>query len=450
MNVTFDKIDDVTGKINIAITEDDYSKKVDQELKKIGQTHKIDGFRPGHVPTGILKKMFGKHVLVEVINREVYDSLFDYIEKENLNILGEPLAENVKEIDFDNDKDFNFTFELGFAPAIDINVDKSINVPFYNIEVDQEMLDKQDEAFRTRFGKQVPGEEVDATALVKGSMVELNEDGTPKEDGIKVEKTIVSPQHFTSDDQRNLFTGKKLGDKIVFNPAETCNGNVTEISSMLNIDKAQADIKSNFEMEISEIIILQKAEHNDDFYKDVFGVDGIKNEEDYLAKLKELIASQLINDSNYRFTIDLKDILVQKVGDIKLPDAFLRKWLLNKDNKYTEENIDAELAQMIDPLKWQLIKETIVKKLGIKVEEADINNTAKIIARSQFAQYGMSNIPDATVEHYAKDMLANEQYRRSIIDRTVEEKFYAAVKEAVTLDIKNVTAQEFNALFENK
>lgn len=449
MNVTFDKIDDVTGKINISIVENDYSKKVEQELKKIGQTHKIDGFRQGHVPTGVLKKMFGKHVLVEVINREVYDALFDYIEKEKLNILGEPLAENVKEIDFDNDKDFNFTFELGFAPAIDVKVDKSLNVPFYNIEVDQEMLDKQDDAFRTRYGKQVPGEEVDATALVKGSMVELNEDGTPKEDGVKVEKTIVSPQHFTSEEQKNLFAGKKLGEKIVFNPSETCNGNITEMASMLNIDKAQADIKSNFEMEVSEIIVLKKAEHGDDFYKDVFGTDGIKNEEEYIAKLKELIASQLINDSNYRFTIDLKDILMNQVGEIKLPTEFLRKWLLKKDSKYTEENIDSELAQMTEPLKWQLVKETVVKNLGVKVEEADINNMAKAIARSQFAQYGMNNVPDATVEHYAKDMLANEQYRRSIVDRAVEEKFYAAVKDAVNLDVKNVTAQEFNALFAN-
>ncbi|MCH5215752.1 MAG: trigger factor [Muribaculaceae bacterium] len=448
MNVTFDKIDDVTGKINISIAESDYSKKVDQELKKIGQTHKIDGFRPGHVPVGVLKKMFGKHVLVEVINREVYDALFNYIEKEKLNVLGEPLADNAKELDFDNDKDFDFTFELGFAPNIDVTVDKSLKVPFYNINVDNEMLEKQDDAFRTRFGKQVPGEEVDATALVKGSMVELNDDSTAKEDGVKVEKTIVSPQHFTSDEQKNLFVGKKVGDKIVFNPYESCNGNITELASMLNIDKDKAEIKSNFEMEISEIIVLKKAEHNEEFYKDVFGIDTIKSEEEYNEKLTEFIAAQLINDSNYRFTIDLKDALMNQVGEVKLPTEFLRKWLLKKDSKYTEDNIDNELAQMIEPLKWQLIKENALKKLGVKVEEADVNNMAKELARAQFAQYGMTNIPDDTVNHYAKDMLANEQYRRSIVDRTVEEKFYAAVKEAINLETKNVSTQEFNALFE--
>ena len=191
MNVTMEKIDNVNGKITISIEENDYQGEVSKELKNIGKTHKIDGFRPGHVPMGMLKKMFGKNVLVSTINRVTYDSLINYIEENKINILGEPIIENVKEIDFDNDKDFKFVFEIGFAPEINVKVDKDVKIPFYNIEVDEDMVNRQHDALAQRFGKQVPGEEVDEKALVKGILTELNEDGSVKDGGIVDRKSVV-------------------------------------------------------------------------------------------------------------------------------------------------------------------------------------------------------------------------------------------------------------------
>lgn len=450
MNVTMEKIDNVNGKITVAIEENDYQNKVAQELKKIGQTHKIDGFRPGHVPAGMLKKMFGKSVLVETINRETYDGLVKYIEDNKINILGEPIIEAAKPIDFDKDKDFTFTFEVGFTPAINVNINKDLNIPYYNIEVDQEMIDRQEEAFSKRFGKQVPGDVVDATALVKGSMVELNEDGSKKEDGISVEKTILSPEYFKNDEQKTLFIGKKLNEKVIFNPAATCDSNIAEMASMLNVEKAEADIKSNFELEISEIIVLQKAEHNQEFFDSVFGKDNVKTEEEYLTKLKELIAAQLVNDSNYRFTIDAEATIKKQVGELELPKEFLKKWLLQKDSKYTAENIDEELTKMLPHLEWQLIKEQIMTLLNVEVKEDEVLSLAKMAASQQFAQYGMYNAPEETLDKYAHEILKNENYRKNIIERAVEDKLFSAIRANVTLDEKAVSTTDFNALFEAK
>ena len=228
MNVTMEKVDNVNGIITVSLAENDYQDKVKKELKLIGQRYPEKGFRPGHVPTALLQKKYGKEALVEVINREVYDALMKHIQDNKLNILGEPLLANANEIDFNADKDFTFKFEIGFGPEFNIAIDKNITIPYYNIKVDDEMVKKQDEALCKRFGKQVPGEEVDATALVKGSLVELNEDGSAKEDGISVESTVVSPQYFRNEEQKALCMGKKVGDEVVFNPSATCDGNTSE------------------------------------------------------------------------------------------------------------------------------------------------------------------------------------------------------------------------------
>lgn len=449
MNVKMEKIDNVTGKITVSIEENDYQDKVIKELKEIGRTHVIDGFRKGQVPVGMLKKKFGKNVLLETINKVTYDALLKYIEDNKINILGEPIIENVKQIDFDKDKDFSFNFEVGFAPVINVTVDKKITVPYYNIEVDEEMIKTQQEHFDNRFGKQVPGDEVDAKALVKGAMKELNEDGTEKEDGLKVEKTIVSPEYFKNEDQKKLFLGKKLNDKVVFNPSATCDGNISEMASMLNVDKAKADIKSNFEMEIQEIIVLKKAEHNQELYDSVFGKDSVKNEDEYVAKLKELIANQLVNDSNYRFTIDSEEIIKKQVGELELPVEFLKKWLVYKTpDKYNAENVGEEVTKMLPHLQWQLIKEQLMGNFKIEVKEEDVLAIGKMLAAQQFAQYGMTNIPEETLEKYAKEMIGNENYRQNIINRAVDEKLFAAIKNAVTLDNKNISAKDFNKLFE--
>lgn len=447
MNVTLDRIDNVNGIITLSIEEKDYQEKVKKELKQISIKHPIAGFRPGHVPASLMQKKYGKEVLVEVVNREIYDNLVNYIQENKLNILGEPIIANAEEVDFDTMKDFSFKFEIGFAPEVNLTLDKTVSVPFYNIEVDQKMIDQQNEMLCKRFGKQVKGEQVDATALVKGSMVELDETGAVKEGGISVESTIVAPQYFKSEDEKAKFADKKIEDEVVFNPWATCEGNLGEMSSMLNIDRENAEVKSDFKLTIKEILVNQPAELNQELFDSVFGKDTVKSEEEYFAKLKEMIAGQLVNDSNYRFTIDAENVLKAQVGALTLPTEFLKKWLVRQDNKYTAENIDEEFTKMVPQLEWQLIKEQAAKQLEVKVNEDDLLADAKRIAYQQFAQYGMTNIPEEMIEKYAKDILDNKEYRSQIVQQSVDNKLYAEIKNAVTLDEKSVSAEDFNALF---
>lgn len=450
MNVTLDRIDNVNGVITLSIEEKDYQEKVKKELKQIGMKHPLPGFRPGHVPASLLQKKYGKDVLVEIVNREIYDNLVNYIQENKLNILGEPIISNAEEVNFDTMKDFSFKFEVGFAPEVSLKLDNTVTVPYYNIEVDQKMVDQQNEMLCKRFGKQVKGEQVDATALVKGSMVELDENGAVKENGLNVESTIVAPQYFKSEDEKAKFADKKLGDEIVFNPWATCEGNLGELSSMMNVDREQADIKSDFKLTVNEILVNQPAELNQELFDAVFGKDSCKNEEEYFAKLKEMIAGQLVNDSNFRFTVDAEKVLREQVGALELPTEFLKKWLVRQDNKYTAENIDEEFTKMVPQLEWQLIKEQAAKQLDVKVNDDDLLADAKRIAYQQFAQYGMTNIPEDMIEKYAKDILENKEYRSQIVQQSVDNKLYSEIKNTVKLDEKTVNVEEFNALFAEK
>ncbi|MDE6306052.1 MAG: trigger factor family protein, partial [Muribaculaceae bacterium] len=283
MNVTLTKIDDVTAKLTVSVEENDYQAKVATDLKNIGRNHVIPGFRKGHIPFNELKRRFGRQVTSDVINREVYDAVVKYIQDNKLAVLGEPMPVEVKELDLANNKDFTFEYELGLAPEINAELNKDITLPFYTIEVTDDMVQEQDKMFRERFGAQVPVEAYEGKALVKGAIMELNEDGTIKEgeDAIQVVNGIVAPWRFTSADEAAKFEGKKVGDKVVFNPAATCNGNAVELASMLGIDRDKAaDVKADFEIAISEIIGLKLAEHNEEFFKNVYG-ETVTTEEQY-------------------------------------------------------------------------------------------------------------------------------------------------------------------------
>lgn len=449
MNVTFDKQGNVNGVLSIAIKEEDYQSEVKKELNNIGRKHPVKGFRPGHVPAGLLKKMYGTEVLAQVVERQVGQALSKYIVDNKLDVLGEPMMTEDTKVDFTKDTEFEFKLELGIAPEFEIKLDKRVKIPYYTIEVSQDMVDKQNDAFKKRFGKQVPGEAVVEDALVKGEMVELNADGTEKEGGLKVEKTIFSPQYMKNDDEKAKFIGAKVGDMVVYNPFKATEGNVTELASLLNVDKEQANNESDFRFLINEILVNQDAEINQDFFDNVLGKDVAKNEEEYTAKLKEMIAAQLKNDSNYRFTIDAERVLRKKAGDLELPDEFLKKFLASRSKeedaaKKVEENYEKTRSQ----IQWQLIKEKVARNYDVKVEQEDLLRLARFYAAQQFAQYGLSNLPDDVIEKYAHELLGKDDFRSDIQNRAFEDKVFAAIQNAVALDEKTVSVEEFNKLFE--
>ena len=449
MEIEYKKLNDVTGEIVMSINEKDYADRVKKQLKEIGKKHAEPGFRPGHVPAGILEKKYGKAVKYDEINKLVGEAIYDYIRENNINVLGNPIPDKDNAVN-DDSTDFTFKFKVGVAPDFEIKVDKDLHIPYYKIEITDEMTQRQDEALRRRFGKQVPGDEVDATALVKGVITELNEDGTVKEGGVVVENGIVAPQYFKNDDQCALFIGKHVGDSLVFNPAATCDANPTELSSMLNVSKEDADkYKGDFRFDIKEIIVLKPAELNEEFFKEAFG-DSVKDEAEYHEAVKKMIEASLTGDQNYRFTIDAEKAISDKVGDIELPDEVLKDFLISQNENLNAENIDKEYVQIRKQLVWDLEKDKIVNEFGIKVEPEDLLNTARMLARNQFAQYGMANVPDDAVEHYAQEILKDDKAKSQVYHQTSDMKLFSAIRNAVTLDEKNVTVEEFNKLFTAK
>lgn len=449
MNLTSTNIDPVSMRLTVAVEESDYKTKVTDELKRIGKTHQIPGFRKGHVSIKDLERRFGKQVTSDVINQVVYEAVMKYIQDNKLNVLGQPLPVEVKELDLKNQKDFTFEYDLAIAPELNVEVDKEVHIPFYNIEVSDEMIAEQDAAFRKRFGAQVPGEEFEKDALVKGAIMQLNEDGTVKEgdDAIQVVSGIVAPMYFTDKDEAAKFEGKKVGDKVVFNPRKAAGNNITELSSMLNIDKNRvAEVQGDFEMAISEIIVVKPAELGEEFYTNVFGKDTVKTEEEYKEKVKELIATELLGNSDMIFRWNARKVYMEKYGDMQLPAELLKKWLISRNENVNEENVEAEYERMEADLKWQLILDRIIEKLNVKVEKEDLLEFAKGIAYRQFAQYGMTNMDDETISRYAENILADKNYAGRIHEQVGEVKTFNALKEAVTLDEENVTLDQFKEI----
>lgn len=446
MKIDYAKVNDVIGEITMVVEESDYADKVKKQLKEIGKKHAEPGFRPGHVPAGLIEKKYGKAVKYDEINKLVGEAIFDYIKENKINVLGNPIPDKANAIN-DDVKEFTLKFKVGVAPEFEVKIDKDLHIPYYNIKVTDEMVGRQDEALRRRFGKQEPGEEVDATALVKGAITELNEDGTVKDGGVVVENGIVAPQYFKSEDQRNLFVGKHVGDSVVFNPAATCESNPTEMASMLNLPKEEAEKhQGDFRFDIKEIIVLKPAELNEEFFKEAFG-DNVKDENEYRDAVRKMIESSLTGDQNYRFTIDAEKAIRKEVGDIELPDEVLKEFLISQNEALNEENIDKEYDQIRSQLIWDLEKDKMLNALEIKVEEADLQNTARLMARNQFAQYGMTNVPDDAVEHYAEEILKDEKARNTIYRQTSDMKLFNAIRAAVSLDEKEVSVDEFNELF---
>lgn len=450
MNVSLKNIDAVSGIVKLEIVKADYAEQVEKSLRNFRQKANVPGFRKGMVPMGMVKKMYGKHVLVEEVNKLVSENLFSYIRESKLNILGEPMPNESeqKPINFDTQEDFEFYFDVALAPEIKIELSKNDKLPFYQVAIDEEMMNQQIDAYTANFGTYDKVDEVEEKDMVKGTVAEL-ENGSPKEGGIVVEEAVLMPSYMKDEAEKAKFVGAKVNSVIVFNPNKAYEGAEAEIASFLKVDKeAVAGITGDFSFEITEITRHQKAEMNQELFDKVFGEGVVSSEEEFNNKIQEALAGQFTPQSDYKFLLDAREVLVQKAGELKFADDMLKRWLAAANENTTVEKVEEDYPKIIEDLKYQLIKENLVKANNLKVEDADIENFAKRIAQAQFAQYGMLSVPEEVLANYAKDMLKNKQTLQNIIDRAVEEKLAAWLKGQVELDVKEVSAEEFNKLFE--
>lgn len=448
MDVTLEKTNDLEGYIVVRITESDYADRVKKELKEIGQTRQIPGFRKGHVDMATLRKRFGNDVKAHVLNEITADACLKYVEDNKLDLLGRPLPVADEAIDLVK-TDYEFRFEVGFAPELNIDF-ANTTLPFYNIAVSEDMINEQDKNLRQQAGTQEPAQEYAERALVKGTIMQLNEDGTIKEgeDAIQVNDGILAPFLFKSEEEAKKFEGTKVGDKVVFNPFNTCEGNEAELASMLHIDRDKVEnARGNFEISIAEFIVNKPAELGEEFYNKVFGADKVHNEEEYRKAISEMIAQALQPNSNSLFTRNAEDYLMETYGaGMALPLAFLRKFMLRSNSEIKEEDIDGIVERNIPGIKWEIIENKAAEQLEVKISEDDVKAAARMFGMQQLQQYGMAHMADQMLDYFVENMLKDEQQRRQLVQTAFNNKLFQAIHNAVKLDEKTVSLDEFRTI----
>lgn len=447
MNVTKKVVDDVNIVLSLNIDKADYAEAVEKQIKQVRKNAQMPGFRKGMVPAGLIRKQYGMQITVDEVNKLINDTMYKYIAENKINVLGEPMVDESQEpVDFATAENFTVSFAIAIAPEFELKLDDSVKVPYYTIKVSDEMLENQTKAYQNQFGEFVKAEEACEDDVIKGDIAELDAEGNLVEGGISMEGATVYPKYMKSDDEKAKFNGAKKFASVDFNPAAAYEGNEAEIASLLGKKKEEvAGITANFRFTITEINHHELAPVNEELYKKVFG-DECTTEEQFKTKLTELISNQLVSNSNYKFSLDARDILLEQVGDLKFPEESLKKWLLAKDEKRDAEKLNEEFPQMMKDLTWQLIEEKIVAANDVKISEEDIKAEARVMIQVQMAQYGMSNIPAEYLEQYAESVLKDEKQRAQLRDSAVTRRILDIVRNTVTLDQKEVTLEEFQEL----
>ena len=449
MNITFEKTGNVTGVLTLNIEKADYEANVKKGLQTAQKKVQMPGFRPGHVPAGMVKKMYGTQIKAEEVQKLISEKLYAYIQENNLDVLGEPIAHD-DQVDIEKDDNFVLHFDLGLSPEMKVELSSNDTVDYYDINVTEEMVDAQVKRMAQQAGHPENVQSYEERDILRGILAQLGENGQPVEGGIVVESASLMPTYFKNDEQKALFNGAKVNDILVINPSKAYEGNEAEVSSLLKVKKEEvAQYTGDFSFQVNEISRFVPAEINQEFFNAVFGEGAVEGEEAFRAKVKEGIQAQHVLDSDYKFLLDLRTYCEAKVGEVEFPNEVLKKVMLNNNKEKGEAYVEEHFEASINELKWHLIKEKLVKANDIKLEQADVKAAAVEAARMQFAQYGMNNVPVEYLENYAEEMLKNKQQAQSLIERSIETKLVAALKNVLNLNHKAVSAEEFGKLFEN-
>ena len=449
MNITKENIDQQNVVVSVKLTQEDYIKKVEDVLKDYKRKARIDGFRPGMVPLGMIRKMYYKPVLVEEINKLVSEKLINYIREENLKILGEPLPhmEERKTIDFDNDTEFEFSFDLGVVPDFSLNISDKDKLNLYEIKIEEKVIDEYAENISKRFGDFVPVAKIIGDELIKGSLTQVDENGNKIEEGISVDEASFSLDMIKDEDIKNLFVGKKVSDQVIFD-LKKAYPNDTELTALLKISKEKvAEVIGSFKADIREILKFEKHEINQELFDKAFGEGIVKSEQEFRDKLTSEIKANYERETNYRFALDAKEYLIKK-ANLSLPVDFLKRWLLEVNEKMTAEQIDKEFGEYEKEFQWQLIKDQIIKEHEISVSDEELFQFSMLLARNQFYQYGLYNITEEHLEQYVREQLSRKDDARRLSDQKYEDKIVQFMMDTIKPVKKDITTEKFKKLFE--
>ena len=451
MKISFENPDKINGLLTLVVEEEDYKNDVEKTLKDYRKKANVPGFRPGQAPMGMIKRQFGPSVKMEAVNKIIGQQIYKYVQDNKIQMLGEPLtSEKQAPVDIEKDGPYTFMFDIAVAPEMKVSLTGRDKVDYYKIVVDDKTIDQQVDMLASRSGSYEKAENYEGNDMLKGDLRELDENGNTKEGGITVESAVLMPSYIKVDDQKKLFDGAKLGDIITFNPRKAYPDNDTEVSQLLKIERdAVKDMESEFSYQITEIQRFKKHEVNEELFKQVFGEDtDVKDEAAFRAKIAEGLNEQLVNDSDFKFLLDVRAHCEKKVGKLEYPDALLKRIMLVNNKDKGEDFVEKNYEKSIKELTWHLIKEQLVSAQNIKIEDADIKETAKEAARAQFAQYGMTNIPDEYIENYANEILKKGDSTEALVDRAVDRKLAAALKGVVKLNEKEISVEDFNKMMQ--
>jgi trigger factor len=450
MNITRENIDALNTVLSIRLEKNDYETKVNEVLADYKKKARIDGFRPGKVPIGLIHKMYRKPVLAEELNKMVSESLSKYLFDEKLHILGEPLPHknDTKTIDWDFDTEFEFKFDLGLAPEIEVKISPKDKYPYYTIKVDNAMIDKYIESYTQRFGELISVESAGEKDLLKADLVQLDAENKPLSEGIQVNDATLSIEMIKDAAIKSKIMALKKEESLEID-LKKAYPNDTEIAALLKIEKEKvAMLYPSFRVQVKDISHFKSAEINQELFDKIYGPGQVNSEKEFRGKISADAATALLQDSEYRFRIDVKETLIKKTK-FDLPKDFLKRWLFEiNEGKFTAEQIEKDFDHFAEDLKWQLIKDQISSDNQLVVADDDLNLAAKEMARQQFRQYGMSNVPDEHLEQFAKRMLERKEDLNNIKARVAEDKVIGFIKATVKLDEKEISSEKFNKLFE--
>jgi trigger factor len=447
MNVIREDVDTLNAILKVKIAPEDYQSKVKASLEKYRKNAKIPGFRPGHIPMGIIQKQHGKSVLAEEMNKLVNDALYGFISENKLDILGNPIPKEGTDVkgDFDNPADFEFEYEIGFSPKIDIPLSSKSKYDYIKVKIDNKLIDKQIEDLRRRYGKLIGSDVIGESDMILGQFVELNEDGSIMEGGV-LHSSTISMEFVEDKKTKKELTGKIKGDKVIVDPKKVSRGE-KDTAAMLGVQEDELSTLSNkFQLTINEIKQMELAELNQELYDKLFGEGAVNSEKELRERMAKDLEGMFVNDSDRIFTRAVYNDLLEKTK-VVLPDAFLKRWIRssNKD-PITLEEIEKDYVKYAENLKMQLIQGNIFKTHDIKLDNQEVIEFTKGLIVSNYAQYGMPVPEDRELTESAISVLKNKEEANRVYDMMAENKLTEFFKKTVKLNEKEVSYDDFVAI----
>jgi len=451
MNITQEKIDNLNAVIKVELTEADYKEKVDNVLKDYRKKANVPGFRKGHVPMGMVKKMVGANAMVDEINKILSSSLNEYLTNEKLEVLGNPLPklEDQEKIDWENQKDFEFKYDVGLAPQFDLKLSDKFKFEYYKIKVDKKELDKQVADIAKRYGKMSNPEAAEATDMLYGQFVELDDKDEIKEGGI-MNSSVLIIESVTDKKLQKELVGKKGGDTVILDPKKISE-HETDQATALGIQVPELkSITTNFKFNVEKVNRVEPAEVNQDLFDKVFGPNTIKSEDEFRAKIEEQMSGSLVTESERKLKADIQNELLGKLK-LSLPDSFLKRWIAASNEKpITPEQVEEEYDEYAKGLKWQLIENKVIKDHDVKVDPEEVMEHTKGLLKQQMASMGMPTDNEEELAETANRVLQNQDEARNIYMMIYDQKLMTLYKNTFKLKEKEVSYEDFIKIVSKK